>query len=169
MDKKQMTPSDFVYGLLNNISYFINIQYKLITSFRFDPEPTNEFLGSLVKQGGGFHRRVFRWTLPEGLTIVFLSNGETSIFRVSGDLLSEVMSKGFQIPSISSFELSKLASVFQEKLYRTVEKNQDEDVVVRYLFDSSRNLAAIEMGSIDKMFYESRIFLETDKINTVWI
>ncbi len=51
MDKKEMTPSGFVYGLLNNISYFVSIEYKVITSFRFDPEPTNEFLGSLVKQG----------------------------------------------------------------------------------------------------------------------
>lgn len=164
-----MTAEGFAFGLLNNVEYFVDTEYRNINSLRFEPQPPTEFLGSIIKLGGGFQRRVYRWLFSEGLTIIFLSNGETSIFRIESELLTSVTEKGFRTPVFSAYEMEKLATIYQEKPYKTVEKEQGEQTVIRYLYDCKNNLNAIEAGCQDRMFYESRILLETDKIKTAWI
>ncbi|PZC52483.1 MULTISPECIES: hypothetical protein [unclassified Mesotoga] len=91
------------------------------------------------------------------------------MFRIDGKLLEEIKSQGYEPPRFSSYEMHKLANIYQERVYKVVEKDEDSNIVMRYLFDFDNVLAAIEIGCVDKFIYESRILLETDKIRIVWI
>ena len=104
-----------------------------------------------------------------GVSVFFTSDGSVSFLRI--DLAFFEPFRNLGINEDPRYEKEKGVIVINERPFGCVDViSKETGVIIRHQYDEkAEKFIALEFGNPKKYYHEARRFLETDKIDTVWI
>lgn len=127
------------------------------------------FMGSLILRSPQESTLVFHRTYEGNLSVFFTSDGSVSFFRL--DLTAFKPLRDLGIYESPRFDREDRVVIVNERPFSCIDAiSKQTGVIVRHQYDENgEKFIALEFGNPKKYYHEARRFLETDKIDTVWI
>ncbi len=140
-----------------------------ITKIDITGQSETTFMGSIILRSPQESTLIFHRTYEGGVSVFFTSDGSVSFFRV--DLAFFEPFRNLGINEDPRYEKEKGVIIVDERPFTCVDViSKETGVIIRHQYDEkAEKFIALEFGNPKKYYNEARRFLETDRINTVWM
>ncbi|RAM65108.1 hypothetical protein DS66_05005 [Mesotoga sp. SC_3PWM13N19] len=164
-----VTLKSFVQSLFENPNYVTLKSTDKITKINIDGSSETVFRGSIISHNSRESTLIFRRTYEGGVSIFFTSDGSVSFLRV--DLAFFELFNDLGMNENSQNDRQYGVVIVNERPFTCVDViSKETGVIIRHQYDEkAEKFIALEFGNPKKYYNEARRFLETDRINTVWM